>query len=162
DNLELRYEHVPSSKLGNMPMPALRPSFSSPSAPAVIDYGGNTQMSGGQIVAKAAAAAAAPKKEPPRKIADVQLPSGAPIPLEELEGFPIFKGMATAQLAKLPGSVVLRKFSKGEFICREGDYGYTAFYLVAGSCEVYIGAPMAHVTSVKQEHARGGFFGLLR
>ena len=104
DNLELRYEHVPSSKLGNMPMPAMRPSFSTSAAPAVsADHGGNTLAAGGQVIAKAAAAAAAaPKKEPPRKIAEVQLPSGAPIPLEELEGFPIFKGMPTAPCSFKP------------------------------------------------------------
>jgi CRP-like cAMP-binding protein len=41
--------------------------------------------------------------------------------------------------------VVKRHFKAGETICREGDYGSTAFYLLEGKAQVSISTPMAHV-----------------
>jgi CRP-like cAMP-binding protein len=40
-----------------------------------------------------------------------------------------------------------RRFQPGEVICREGEYGSTAFYILSGKVEVSITTPMAHVTS---------------
>lgn len=189
DHIECAYEHTPSSQMGSIPMPALRPAgFSTPVSSdmlakveeriASIAGEDHSEASVASVVLGrpkasplaekpaqgAPAARPAPKKEPAqaRAIAEVQLPYGEPLALEDFQGFPIFKGMAAAQLSKLPGSVVLRSFKKGELICREGEYGFTAFYIVAGMCDVYIGAPIAHVTSSKEESARRGLFGILR
>jgi CRP-like cAMP-binding protein/Fe-S-cluster-containing hydrogenase component 2 len=40
---------------------------------------------------------------------------------------------------------VRRHFKCGEVICREGEYGSTAFYLLEGQAKVSIASPMAHV-----------------
>jgi len=190
DHIECVYEHTPSSQLGSVPMPALRPAgFSTPVSADMLakveeriaslanSAEDHSEASIASIVLgkpkpkpptdaaipKPAVAAPAKKEAPAaRAIAEVQLPYGEPLALEDFQGFPIFKGMAAAQLSKLPGSVVLRSFKKGDLICREGEYGFTAFYLVAGACDVYIGAPIAHVNSSKNEGSRGGLFGILR
>src|SRR5262245_58271960 len=36
---------------------------------------------------------------------------------------------STAKLANFPGAVILRRFRKGEVICRQGEPGWTAFYI---------------------------------
>ncbi len=36
---------------------------------------------------------------------------------------------AAAKLANFPGAMILRRFRKGEVICRQGDPGWTAFYI---------------------------------
>src|ERR1700733_5173473 len=33
-------------------------------------------------------------------------------------------------LDKFPGSLVLRRYKKGDVICRQGDAGWTAFYIL--------------------------------
>jgi CRP-like cAMP-binding protein/Pyruvate/2-oxoacid:ferredoxin oxidoreductase delta subunit len=43
------------------------------------------------------------------------------------------------------GAVVRRHFKRGEIICREGEYGSTAFYILEGKARVSISNPMAHV-----------------
>ena len=50
----------------------------------------------------------------------------------------IFKDMKPATLEKFPGSVVKRTFRSGENICRQGEGGTTAFYIVEGTVVVYI------------------------
>lgn len=40
---------------------------------------------------------------------------------------------STAKLANFPGAVILRRFRKGEVICRQGDPGWTAFYIPTSS-----------------------------
>ena len=37
-----------------------------------------------------------------------------------------------------PRAVVRRDFKKGEVICREGEFGSTAFFIEKGSVEIYI------------------------
>ncbi len=41
--------------------------------------------------------------------------------------------------------MVKRHFKRGEAICREGEYGSTAFYILEGKARVSISSPMAHV-----------------
>ncbi len=55
-----------------------------------------------------------------------------------------------------------RRFSAGDIICREGDYGSTAFYIVNGTADVYLEARMAHAKSDKREGRGRGIFGLVR
>ena len=42
-------------------------------------------------------------------------------------------------------AVVRRHFKRGEIICREGEYGSTAFYILEGKARVSIATPIAHV-----------------
>ena len=56
---------------------------------------------------------------------DLQLSS------EELERLSLFKAMSKPpSFEKYPGATVLRRYSKGDVICRQGDGGATAFYIL--------------------------------
>jgi len=51
-------------------------------------------------------------------------------------------------------AVVRRRFRAGEIVCREGEYGSTAFLIESGKAHVFLQSPMAHV---KSEAGAGGF-----
>lgn len=108
-----------------------------------------------------AAPAVSAKKEPARVLAEASLGYGEPIPVEDLMKLPIFEGIPVNQVERLPGAIVKRVFKPGDIVCREGDYGSTAFYIVSGTADVYINAPITHVKSDKKENARG-FLGIVR
>ncbi|MGB0034981.1 MAG: cyclic nucleotide-binding domain-containing protein [Candidatus Acidiferrales bacterium] len=64
---------------------------------------------------------------------------------EELELLPVFKGVSGTFLSLNKGAVVRRRFRRGDVICREGEYGSTAFYILEGKARVSISSPIAHV-----------------
>ena len=72
-------------------------------------------------------------------------PDSEPVPLEELQELPFFEGVSGTFLSLNRNAVVRRHFKPGEVICREGEYGSTAFYLLEGQAKVSIASPMAHV-----------------
>jgi CRP-like cAMP-binding protein/flavoprotein/ferredoxin len=72
-------------------------------------------------------------------------PDSEPVPLHELQELPFFEGVSGTFLSLNRNAVVRRHFKSGEVICREGEYGSTAFYLVEGQARVSIGSPIAHV-----------------
>jgi CRP-like cAMP-binding protein/Pyruvate/2-oxoacid:ferredoxin oxidoreductase delta subunit len=74
---------------------------------------------------------------------------------EELHRLPVFQGVSGTFLELNRGAIVKRAFRSGELICREGDFGSTAFYIIDGKARVSISAPMAHV---KTEGGARGFF----
>jgi CRP-like cAMP-binding protein/Fe-S-cluster-containing dehydrogenase component len=74
---------------------------------------------------------------------------------QELLQIPVFKGVSGTFLELNRGAIVKRRFRKHEVICREGEFGSTAFYLVEGRARVSISAPMAHV---KTQGGAKGFF----
>jgi CRP-like cAMP-binding protein/Fe-S-cluster-containing dehydrogenase component len=74
---------------------------------------------------------------------------------EELHRLPVFKGVSGTFLELNRGAIVKRTFRAGEMICREGDFGSTAFYIVEGKAQVSISAPIAHV---KTQGGAQGFF----
>ncbi len=104
---------------------------------------------------------------------EAHLPGGAPVPADVLvtllgaDGHtPLFDGISPKFLAKTlsaagegrnEGAIVRRQFRKGEIICREGDFGSTAFYVVDGSCQVAITTPLSRV-----HNDRSGLAGLFR
>jgi CRP-like cAMP-binding protein/Fe-S-cluster-containing hydrogenase component 2 len=99
-------------------------------------------------------ASTAPKKHDTghtKAIATIQLAKGEPLSAEQLLTYPPFAEIPAATLEKYPGAVVLRKFKKGEIICREGEYGSTAFYLLKGKVEVFLATPMAQIRSHKHD-----------
>ena len=57
------------------------------------------------------------------------------------------------------GAVVKRHFKAGDIICREGEFGSTAFYILDGSVDVFISTPIKHV---RQESASDGWFSRIR
>ncbi|MFZ0884677.1 MAG: cyclic nucleotide-binding domain-containing protein [Candidatus Acidiferrales bacterium] len=72
-------------------------------------------------------------------------PDSEPVPLQELQELPFFEGVSGTFLSLNRNAVVRRHFRSGEVICREGEYGSTAFYLVEGQARVSIASPIAHV-----------------
>ncbi|HEV2195199.1 MAG TPA: cyclic nucleotide-binding domain-containing protein [Candidatus Acidoferrum sp.] len=74
---------------------------------------------------------------------------------EELLQISVFKGVSGTFLELNRGAIVKRRFHKGEVICREGEFGSTAFYIVEGRARVSISSPIAHV---KTQGGAKGFF----
>jgi CRP-like cAMP-binding protein/Fe-S-cluster-containing hydrogenase component 2 len=72
---------------------------------------------------------------------------------------PVFKGVSGTFLQLNQGAVVKRSIAPGEIICREGEFGSTAFYILEGDVEVSINAPIAHV---QQRDGGGGWFSRIR
>lgn len=78
-----------------------------------------------------------------------------PLTVEELHRLPVFAGVSGTFLELNRGSIVKRRFRHGEIICKEGEFGSTAFYIVEGQAEVAISTPIAHV---KTKGGAQGFF----
>jgi CRP-like cAMP-binding protein/Fe-S-cluster-containing dehydrogenase component len=74
---------------------------------------------------------------------------------EELHKLPVFAGVSGTFLELNRGAIVKRRYRKGEVICREGDFGSTAFFIVEGQAQVAISTPIAHV---KTQGGAQGFF----
>ncbi|HYF49776.1 MAG TPA: cyclic nucleotide-binding domain-containing protein, partial [Planctomycetota bacterium] len=85
--------------------------------------------------------------------AGATLPTGEPLTAPQMMEIPIFRGISSEFLKRNVGGVVLRKYKKGEIICREGEFGSTAFYILKGKCDIFINTPMASVKSDKKESA---------
>jgi CRP-like cAMP-binding protein/Fe-S-cluster-containing dehydrogenase component/ferredoxin len=79
---------------------------------------------------------------------------GEPVNVEELQQLDYFKKVSGTFLELNKNAVVRRHYRKGEIVCREGEYGRTAFYIVEGEAEVFLSTPMAHVATASQ----AGFF----
>jgi len=83
---------------------------------------------------------------------------GISVEAQELLELPVFKGVSGTFLELNKGAVVKRRFKKGDIICREGDYGSTAFYILQGSVDIFIDTPRAHVDT---EGTSSGFLSKL-
>lgn len=79
---------------------------------------------------------------------------GEPVTVENLQKMPFFRNVSGTFLELNQHAVVERRFRAGETICREGEYGSTAFFIVEGSVQVFLSTPMAHV---KTEGGATGF-----
>ncbi|HKF26441.1 MAG TPA: cyclic nucleotide-binding domain-containing protein [Candidatus Acidoferrum sp.] len=74
---------------------------------------------------------------------------------EELLKIPVFQGVSGTFLELNRGAIVKRRFRKGDLICKEGEFGSTAFYILEGKARVSISTPIAHV---KTQGGAQGFF----
>jgi CRP-like cAMP-binding protein/Fe-S-cluster-containing hydrogenase component 2 len=74
---------------------------------------------------------------------------------EDLLTIPVFHGVSGTFLELNRGAIVRRRFHKGELICKEGDFGSTAFFILEGKARVSISSPIAHV---KTQGGAQGFF----
>jgi len=74
---------------------------------------------------------------------------------EDLLKIPVFHGVSGTFLEMNRGAIVKRRFRRGELICKEGDFGSTAFYILEGKARVSISTPIAHVKT--QGGAKGLF-----
>ncbi len=82
-----------------------------------------------------------------------------PVTSDELLQLPVFKGVSGTFLELNKGAIVRRHFKRGDEVCREGEYGSTAFYILEGKARVSISSPIAHV---KTEGGAKGFFSRLK
>jgi CRP-like cAMP-binding protein/Fe-S-cluster-containing hydrogenase component 2 len=91
-------------------------------------------------------------------------PPAQPVPAEELATLELFQGVALPFLHWNKGAVVRRRFKKGDVICREGEFGSTAFFLESGCVKVFIQAPLKHVKGRKgkADKVNWGPLGLIR
>jgi CRP-like cAMP-binding protein len=82
-------------------------------------------------------------------------PEGTPnvysVETEELLSLPVFKNVSGTFLELNSGSVVRRVFQPGEIIVREGENGSTAFYMIDGTVDIFIGSPRDHVVTQPAE-----------
>jgi len=74
---------------------------------------------------------------------------------DELHRLPVFAGVSGTFLELNRGAIVKRRYRKDEVICREGEFGSTAFFIVEGQAQVAISTPIAHV---KTQGGAKGFF----
>jgi CRP-like cAMP-binding protein/Fe-S-cluster-containing hydrogenase component 2 len=85
---------------------------------------------------------------------------------EELAKLALFEGVAPAFLRWNAESVVRRHYRQGEVICREGEFGSTAFLIEKGKVQVFIQSPFRHVKSRKDrrkgDRVGWGPFGLIQ
>jgi CRP-like cAMP-binding protein/Fe-S-cluster-containing dehydrogenase component len=83
---------------------------------------------------------------------------GGTVDPDFLTGLPVFENVSGTFLKLNRNAVVDRRFKAGEIICREGEFGATAFYIMDGTVEVYLASPIAHV---KTEGGARGFLSKL-
>jgi CRP-like cAMP-binding protein/Fe-S-cluster-containing dehydrogenase component len=86
------------------------------------------------------------------------MPQGEPVEIDYLKQLPFFQKVSGTFLELNKNAVVLRRYKAGEIICREGEYGSTAFFILQGTASVYLSTPMAHL---KTEGGASGFFSRL-
>jgi len=83
---------------------------------------------------------------------------GEPVDVDELQQLAYFQQVSGTFLELNKNAVVRRHFKKGDIVCREGEYGSTAFYILEGQAQVFLATPMAHV---KTQGGASGFLSRL-
>ena len=68
-------------------------------------------------------------------------PDGTPVAAEDLLQLPVFKEVSPQFLKKNANATVWRHFKRGDIVCREGEFGSTAFYILEGKASVATGEP---------------------
>ena len=82
-----------------------------------------------------------------KSVIQTVLPGGEPVAVSELKQLPFFQKVSGTFLELNGNAVIKRHFKAGEIICREGDYGSTAFYIIEGKVQIFLSTPMAHVST---------------
>lgn len=72
------------------------------------------------------------------------LPGGTSVAVDELKQLPFFQKVSGTFLELNKNAVIKRQFKAGDIICREGDYGSTAFYILEGTVEIYLSSMSKH------------------
>jgi CRP-like cAMP-binding protein/Fe-S-cluster-containing dehydrogenase component len=84
-----------------------------------------------------------------------KLPVGQALKVEEMKQFPIFAKVSSQFLERCGGGVVMREFNKGDLICRQGEFGSTAFYIVDGTVDIFLETDLSHI---RTKNEKGGIF----
>lgn len=82
--------------------------------------------------------------------------TGEEVPIEEIMADPLFKDISRRFLEWNQHAIVRKRYRKGETICREGEFGATAFRIKSGQFEVRLNA-----LNDRAEKKSGGLFGWL-
>lgn len=96
-----------------------------------------------------------------KSIVEAKLPEGEDVSEDDLFDHPIreireaFGGLSRPFLRWNARSVVRRTFKKGEIICREGDFGATAFLLENGSVDIFLATPTQGLADRPERSAFG-------
>jgi CRP-like cAMP-binding protein/Fe-S-cluster-containing dehydrogenase component len=69
------------------------------------------------------------------------LPAGEPTEVRFLKQLPYFGEISGTFLELNKNAVVLRRFRAGEIICRQGEYGSTAFFILEGPANAFLEMP---------------------
>src|SRR5436309_10090320 len=87
---------------------------------------------------------------------DLNDPRNIAVPEELHARLSLFASLKPApSLDKFPGSVVLRRYPKGDVICRQGEAGWTAFYLLPAKDLAELRShPRKRLGEIPQEKAR--------
>ena len=82
-----------------------------------------------------------------KSVVKTVLPNGVPVAVEELKRLPFFQKISGTFLELNANAVIKRHYKAGDIVCREGDYGSTAFYILEGQVDIYLATTMAHVAT---------------
>ena len=76
-----------------------------------------------------------------------KLIGGEPLTNDDLIRYlPALAEVPRIQLDKFAkDAAVIRRYRKGDLVCREGEFGSTAFYIVSGRTNIFLANPLAHV-----------------
>jgi CRP-like cAMP-binding protein/Fe-S-cluster-containing dehydrogenase component len=94
-----------------------------------------------------------------KRVVGTELGTGDVLDPTELLDLPIFQNVSGTFLQLNQKAIVKRHYHAGEIVCREGEFGSTAFYIMEGTAEVFLASPVAHV---KTEGSSRGFFSRLK
>jgi CRP-like cAMP-binding protein/Fe-S-cluster-containing hydrogenase component 2 len=84
-----------------------------------------------------------------KKVIDTNLGQGDAVKVADMQKLDIFKNVSGTFLNLNSNAIRKRTYKPGEIICKEGDFGSTAFYILDGKAEVYLSSPMAHINTKK-------------
>src|ERR1700722_3514317 len=93
-----------------------------------------------------------------KKVIDTNLGQGEAVKVAEMQTLEIFKNVSGTFLNLNSNAIRKRTYKAGEIICKEGDFGSTAFYILDGKADVYLSSPMAHIGT----KGKNGFSGKLQ
>jgi CRP-like cAMP-binding protein/Fe-S-cluster-containing hydrogenase component 2 len=103
-----------------------------------------------------------------RAVVDIKPPSkrdpGQPqvVHADELVTMPLFEGVSHPFLKFNDGAVVRKHYKDKEIICKEGDFGSTAYFIEQGKVSVYLSASFKHVKTRKGKGNHGLFGGFIK
>jgi len=80
-----------------------------------------------------------------KSVVPSDLSAGEPLDVHFLKQLPYFEEVSGTFLELHKNSVVLRRFQASEIICREGEYGSTAFFILEGQAEMFLQSSIGHV-----------------
>jgi CRP-like cAMP-binding protein/Fe-S-cluster-containing hydrogenase component 2 len=86
-----------------------------------------------------------------RTVIPADLPDGQPADVRFLKGLPYFQGISSTFLELNRNAVVLRRVRAGDTICREGEYGSTAFLMLEGDAEMSLPSHGRHAKENKDK-----------